>query len=438
MKMKKLFALLLCVSTLGGLVACGGNTDAGNGSGAGENAGTETDNTAVDLPVSGKTMQDFVAEYDNICTATYVDSYFGFTIDYPTFSSLLNDEESYWYFDATEVFKHDIYDEISTIFDTQKTNSFRICYPWIPEEDAEDENTDALLYDNPKDFCEKYFKDCHLKSMYLTGKAAHKITGETYLNSYTIGELNWEEYEYTFETYPTIRAYFTVKDNIPFILTFKQFELDEEYPILSDQWTEIIENRDAIMLSIIGSIDFNVDKETMLNTKEVSVCYHNVDSRDSALSKEEELTDEYEAITFPLYHTNNYRSAEDIECYFYKMNEDIPIENVLDEIFKSEGYVLETINNTEDSYIITNKEIGEYEVKYYDIIMKLRADTSYTDNLGVYVFKTDTTYGWLLTDIAHYYNYRSYINQFNFAVKNLKFTKKDESRKWEMTDYIYD
>lgn len=439
MKMKKLLALLLCVCVLGGLVACGGDTDAVDGSGAGENAGTEADNTEVDLPVSGKTMQDFVAEYDNICTATYVDSYFGFTIDYPTFTDVLNEEDTYWDDEATMIIKSDAYDSISTILSTKQYDAFKIYYPWIPEKDTEDENKDALLYSNAKDFYENYFKNNSNKSLILIDNYYDTVTNEKHLNSYTFGELTWEEYEFSFESCNhNVRAYFTVKDNIPFIFIFRLFELNEEYPCLKEQWPEIIENRDSIMLSIVSSLDFSVDKETMLNTKEISVCYHHYDSRDYGFAWEENLTDEYESITFPLYHTNNYRSAEDIECYFYKMEDDIPIDNVLETIFSSHGYILEKINSTEDSYIITNKEIGDYEVKYYDVNMRFSEDSTYTFNYGIYVFKTDTTYGWLLTSIPTYYNYRSYINQFNFAIKNLKFTKKDESRRWEMTDYIYD
>lgn len=428
MKMKKLLALLLSVCVLGGLVACGGDTDAGDNTGASENAGTVADNTEVDLPVSGKTMQDFVAEYDNICTATYVDSYFGFCVDYPAYITALDSPTKDGrtdYFDLDVYIRRESdYTLIASILDTNDNYSnssiaFKIYYPWTPQIDST-ENDDALAYSNAKDFYDNYYKNML------------DLSEEKHLNSYEFNSLCWEEYEFTYSDGSKSRNFITVKDNIPFVLNFKLLDTYEGFPITEEQWTEIVENRDSVMLSIVSTMDFPEDKETLLNKPEINICFHNMNGTDSDwVYKENEVTT-YNRIAYPR------QGSKNVYGDFYAIKEGLSIDNVFDQIITDRGHCVETINSTGDSYTIHNNAIGDYEVKYYDVLMKYSADSSYSSRTGMYVFLTTDSYGYFFTDIYSDTDIRLYTNYMDFIIKNLKFTKEGEDTDWVMADYIYD
>lgn len=440
MKMKKLLALLLCVCILGGLVACGGDTDAVDGSGAGENAGTEADNTEVDLPVSGKTAAEIAKEYDTVSMASYVDTNFLYSLDYPA---------SVGYIDTTsgEVEYDAYYADVTTTHCRSKITTilgrgcFSIYYPTLNAADLDEEYAYTGQYDTAEEFYNNYFKDAYYKPIILVGNSEGEITEEKHTNTYTFGELTWEEYSYTITDYPNIKLYITVKDKIPMLFIFELLDesnFESVYAPTKALWNDIKDNRDSIILSIISSVKFSDSKEALMNIKELSVCtYGSYDA--THITTQENLL--YTSINLP-----DIRNSS-IDGFSFANDGTVTIDNALDTIcslpvpesglFMNIGSAAMlgsdasvSVDKTGDTYTLHSGTVGDYQIKYYEVTVTSTSGSTSKELL--YTFVTESTYGFILNGAYH----ETAQHDLDYAVKHMIFIKDDEYRFWELEDYI--
>lgn len=240
---------------------------------------------------------------------------------------------------------------IASILDSPSSHSaspyaLRILYPWTPQADST-ENDPALAYSNAEDFCNNYYR------------ALLDLSEEKHLNSYEFNSLCWEEYDLTSSSGTKFRYYITVKDNIPFILNFRLLDTYANDALTEEQWNEIIENRDSLMLSIVSSMNFT-------------------DNDNQYVYKENEVAT-YDTITYPS------QLGKDVYGNFFAIKDGISIDNVFDQILSDTGY---------------------------------SADSSYSYQTGMYVFLTTDSYGYVDTTIYSDMDIRLYTNYIDFIVKN--------------------
>lgn len=438
MKMKKLLALLFSVCVLGGLVACGGDTGAGDSSGTGENGGTVADNTEVDLPVSGKTAAEIAKEYDTVSMASYVDTNFLYSLDYPA---------SVGYIDTTsgEVEYDAYYADVTTTHCRSKITTilgrgcFSIYYPTLNAADLDEEYAYTGQYDTADEFYNNYFKDAYYKPIILVGNSECEITEEKHTNTYTFGELTWEEYSYTITDYPNIKLYITVKDKIPMLFIFELLEetnFESVWAPTEALWNDIKDNCDSIILSIISSVKFSDSKEELMNIKELSVCSY--DDYLYVIALENPL---YTDIFLP-----DIRNSS-IDGFSFANDGTVTIDNALDTICSlpvpESGLFMNiggaamlgsdasvSVDKTGDSYTLHSDTIGDYQIKYYEVTVTSTSGSTSKELL--YTFVTESTYGFI-SNGAHYETCQ---HDLDYAVKHMIFKNFDEYRFWELEDYI--
>lgn len=435
-KLKKFAILLTTVCILGTLVGCGNNETT---PGIGNSNNTGVADIVEELPIKGKTSTDIAKEYDTVAMASYVDSMFMYTFEYPANVGYIDNGEVEYdsYYSSVVDGYHTV--EVTTILGN---NSFKIFYPTLYAECYDETYVYTGQYDTAIDFYNNYFKDTYHKIFLLAGNSDTEITSEEHTNTYTFGDLTWEEYSYTFNNHPNVKIYITVKDKIPMIFIFDLLEesnFQSIYAPSEDLWNSIKENQDSIILSIINSIKFSDNKEELLNIKELSVCAYK-DSYDAVHIGTQE-NNLYENIYIP-----DIRNSS-LDGFSYVNDGTVSIDNALDTICSlkepESGLFMNiggcamlgsdasvSIDKVGDTYTLHSNTIGDYQVKYYEVTVTSTGGSSSKELL--YTFVTESTYGFIMNGAYH----ETGRHDLDYALKHMIFKNYDEYRFWKLEDYI--
>lgn len=405
---------------------------------------------------SSESIEKILASNENIIMTSYVDSYSKFVVDYPVF--YFKDDGSY---SSLRVFSNGSYPMVK--INTILGGSMSIFYPSEPDSylPFDDEYTGS--YTNAKDFYDNYYlpqiktdnglyKYLWLLDLSSCSKCVLKESEN--IGTFNYNNLTWERYNIIVSYGSDEREYevwITMKNNIPYVVKFNILGKNENpfnENLEDSEWGYLVDNAVVIRESIIKSFKFCDDKQELLNKKELSVLRANfTDSlREGIVTQENSI---YEHIYFPAtiisgshMHGFSYKNIENIgidEVFSTINNKPLPTPGVPFSNFGGEagyGYdAIVTADNWEESYKLSNKYIGEYEVKYYDL--SITSSNGYGTKAGAYVFRTSETYGFILSTTTE--NRRLLINALDYAVKNFRFWTDDrKSYRWNLEDFLND